>query len=84
MQRQFAQLQLQRRHSMDDQALPDQQDGGSGGDGATAVDPVRSVYRRASLDVDVERAVAMVNEYPELDQDDCLRSPFGNRRDSLL
>lgn len=41
--------------------------------------------RRQSLDVNVERAVAMVNEDPDLDDDDddCFRSPFGTRRDSL-
>jgi hypothetical protein len=39
--------------------------------------------RRQSLDVNVERAVAMVNENPDLDEDDGL-SPFGTRRDSLF
>ena len=75
MQRQFSQLQRQRRRSFDDQALDMEKPDG---------DPVRSINRRASLDVDVERAVAMVNEFPELDEDDRLLSPFGNRRDSLL
>ena len=41
--------------------------------------------RRQSLDVTVERAVAMVNENPDLDDDgDDNLSPFGTRRDSLF
>lgn len=39
--------------------------------------------RRASLDVNVEYAVAMVNEDSSLDEDDRFMSPFGNRRDSV-
>ncbi|EEC42580.1 predicted protein [Phaeodactylum tricornutum CCAP 1055/1] len=41
-------------------------------------------HRRASLDVNVERAVALVNENPDLDDDDGDLAPFGCRRDSLL
>jgi hypothetical protein len=41
-----------------------------------------SYTRRASLDVNVEYAVAMVNAKPELN-DDVFISPFGNRRDSM-
>lgn len=40
--------------------------------------------RRQSLDVNVEWAVAMVNENPDLDADDNDLSPFGTRRDSLF
>jgi hypothetical protein len=40
--------------------------------------------RRQSLDVSVERAVAMVNDNPDLDEDDHDLSPFGTRRDSLF
>jgi hypothetical protein len=40
--------------------------------------------RRQSLNVNVERAVAMVNEDPSLDEDDDGLSPFGTRRDSLF
>jgi hypothetical protein len=40
--------------------------------------------RRQSLDVNVERAVAMVNEHPELCDDDGALCPFGTRRDSLF
>jgi hypothetical protein len=40
--------------------------------------------RRQSLNVNVERAVAMVNEDPSLDEDDDNLSPFGTRRDSLF
>jgi len=39
--------------------------------------------RQISLNVNVEYAVAMVNEDPELDKDDRFMSPFGNRRDSF-
>jgi hypothetical protein len=40
-------------------------------------------HRRASLNVNVEYAVAMVNENPSLDDDDRFMSPFGTRRDSV-
>jgi hypothetical protein len=40
--------------------------------------------RRQSLDVTVERAVAMVNENPDLEEDDDNLTPFGTRRDSLF
>jgi hypothetical protein len=40
--------------------------------------------RRGSLDVNVERAVAMINEDPRFDEDDGNLTPFGTRRDSLL
>jgi hypothetical protein len=41
-------------------------------------------HRRQSLNTNVERAVAMVNEDPDLDEDDDGLSPFGTRRDSLF
>jgi hypothetical protein len=39
--------------------------------------------RQVSLNVNVEYAVAMVNEDPTLDNEDRFMSPFGNRRDSF-
>jgi hypothetical protein len=88
LRRQLSNLQTQRRKSMDDQTLNDKHNLTTTdtwyNDNQTETGPHRGISRRASLDVDVERAVAMVNEYPELEKDDKLLSPFGNRRDSLL
>lgn len=48
-----------------------------------AVNGKQLTNRRASLDVNVEYAVAMVNENPSLDDDDRFMCPFGTRRDSV-
>lgn len=39
--------------------------------------------RRSSLDVNLEYAIAMVNEVPSMDTDDGFMCPFGTRRDSV-
>ena len=40
--------------------------------------------RRGSMSANVEYAIAMANENPELDDDDRFMCPFGTRRDSLV
>jgi hypothetical protein len=39
--------------------------------------------RRASMDVKLEYAIAMINQDATLDSDDGFMSPFGTRRDSV-